>query len=164
MYYSNNESDYQIKLFLFDWHVELVEEDLEDLKYRLILVESNNQVQFRMFSHHSELNKDKPKNVIAEFMFEDSSFSSIVANNAGWIINYISRLEFYSWFQIVGRFITAYNETYPGKVAFRMHLSLSEINKIEKRHLVKNLEKKIEVINSGELLEKKVKQLLMLSR
>jgi hypothetical protein len=162
--YLSSEYDYQIKVNLFDWHVELVEEDLEELKYRLILVESNNQVQFKMFFHHSELDKNEHKNIIAEFMFENSSFSSIVANNAGWIINYISRLEFYSWFQIVGRFIMAYNETYTGKVAFRMHLSLNEINKIEKRHLIKNLEKEIEVINSGELLEKKVKQLLMLSR
>jgi hypothetical protein len=157
-----NEDEGWIKNNLEDWHIEPAEDDRPDLKYRIILSEHKNGMQFSMHSNHYNIGP-RPV-VIAEFMFDNSKLQTVILNDLAWCLNATSPYDFYTWFRIVGRYIVAYSAHYKSTVAYRQFYSLDDIDRLQRQHMVKKLEKEIEEITSGEALESRVRKLLMIKR
>jgi lysine/ornithine N-monooxygenase len=119
-------------------------------------------MQFSMHSNHYNIGP-RPV-VIAEFMFENSKLQTVILNDLAWCLNATSPYDFYTWFRIVGRYIVAYSAHYKSTVAYRQFYSLDDIDRLQRQHMVKKLEKEIEEITSGEALESRVRKLLMIKR
>jgi hypothetical protein len=157
-----NDDEVWIKDNLKDWHIEPADDDRPDLKYRIILSEHKNGMQFSMHSNHYNIGP-RPV-VIAEFMFENSKLQTVILNDLAWCLSMTSPYDFYTWFRVIGRYIVAYSAHYNGTVAFRQYYSLDDIDKLQRQHMAKKLEKEIEEITSGEALESRVRKLLMIKR